>query len=74
MFSFVPTIKLDVPTANLIGMVFVFVLELIRRKNRKDVTNDFTVILKAMGNSFANVVIILIGAAAVSYTHLPAGR
>ena len=62
-FSFVPNIKLDVPTANLIGMVFVFVLELIRRKNRKDVTNDFTVILKAMANSFANVVSILIGAA-----------
>lgn len=63
VFSFVPNIKLGVPAANLIGMVFVFVLELIRRKNRKDVTNDFTVILKAMGNSFANVVSILIGAA-----------
>lgn len=63
VFSFVPSIKLEVPAANLIGMFFVFVLELIRRKNRKDVTNDFTVILKAMANSFANVVSILIGAA-----------
>lgn len=63
VFSFVPSIKLDVVSANLIGMTAVFVLELIRRKNRKEVTADFSVILKAMGNSFANVVSILIGAA-----------
>lgn len=63
VFSFVPSIKVDVNTANLIGMSFVLILELIRRKNRKEVTCDITVILKAMGNSFANVVSILIGAA-----------
>lgn len=63
VFSFIPTIKLDVVPANLIGLTFVFVLELIRRKNRKEVTNDFNVVMKAMGNSFASVVSILIGAA-----------
>ncbi len=63
IFSFVPSVDMDVNTANLIGMSFVFILELFRRKNRKEVTGDFSVILKAMGNSFANVVSILIGAA-----------
>ncbi|MCI9592865.1 MAG: C4-dicarboxylate transporter DcuC [Lachnospiraceae bacterium] len=63
VFSFIPTISLDVVTANLLGLCFVFCVDLIRRKNKKEVTNDFTVVLKAMGNSFANVVSILIGAA-----------
>lgn len=63
IFSFIPSIKMDVVTANLIGMCFVFVLELIRKKDKKNVTTDLTVVFKAMGNSFANVVSILIGAA-----------
>lgn len=63
IFSFVPSISLDVVTANLIGLIFVFTIELIVRKNKKDITNDFKVVLKAMGKSFANVVSILIGAA-----------
>ena len=64
VFSFIPSINLDVVTANLIGLFFVFILELVRRKDRKEVTADFSVVMKAMGNSFANVVSILIGAAA----------
>ena len=63
IFAFIPSIKVDVVTANLIGLCFVFALELIRHKDRKSVTNDFSVVLKAMGNSFASVVSILIGAA-----------
>lgn len=63
VFSFIPDIKLDVVPANLIGMTCVFLLELIRRRNRKEVTNDLNVVMKAMGNSFATVVSILIGAA-----------
>jgi DcuC family C4-dicarboxylate transporter len=63
IFAFIPSINLDVVTANLLGMCFVFVIELIRRKDKKSVTSDFAVILKAMGESFANVVSILIGAA-----------
>ncbi|QQK07781.1 C4-dicarboxylate transporter DcuC [Miniphocaeibacter halophilus] len=63
IFSFIPTIELDVVTANLIGLIFVFTLELLVKKDRKRVTNDFNVVLKAMGNSFARVVSILIGAA-----------
>lgn len=63
VFSFVPSISLDVVTANFLSMIFVLLIELIRRKDRKAVTGDFTVILKAMGNSFVNVVSILIAAA-----------
>ena len=63
VFSFIPSISLDVVTANLIGLFFVFILELVRRRDRKEVTADFSVVMKAMGNSFANVVSILIGAA-----------
>ena len=63
VFSFIPSINLDVVTANLIGLFFVFILELVRRRDRKEVTSDFSVVMKAMGNSFANVVSILIGAA-----------
>ena len=63
VFSFIPSINLDVVTSNLIGLFFVFILELVRRKDRKEVTADFSVVMKAMGNSFANVVSILIGAA-----------
>lgn len=63
VFSFIPAINLDVVTANLIGLFFVFILELARRRDRKEVTSDFSVVMKAMGNSFANVVSILIGAA-----------
>ena len=63
VFSFIPSIKMDVVTANLLGMCFVFLLEITRRKDRKAVTSDMTVVFKAMGNSFASVVSILIGAA-----------
>lgn len=63
VFSFIPSVHLDVVTANLIGLFFVFILELVRRRDRKEATADFGVVMKAMGNSFANVVSILIGAA-----------
>lgn len=63
VFSFIDSIKMDVITANIIGLAIAFLLELIRRKDRKAVCGDFNVVLKAMGNCFANIVSILIGAA-----------
>lgn len=63
VFSFIPSITIDVLTANLISLLFVFVFELLRRKDRKEVTMEFVVFFKAMGTSFASVVSILIGAA-----------
>lgn len=63
IFSFVESIKMDVITANLIGLVIAFAMEMIRRKDRKDVCDDFNVVLKAMGTCFTNIVSILIGAA-----------
>lgn len=63
VFSFIESIKMDVITANLIGLVIAFAMEMIRRKDRKDVCDDFNVVLKAMGTCFTNIVSILIGAA-----------
>lgn len=63
VFSFIDAINMDVITANIIGLVIAFLLEMIRRKDRRVVCDDFNVVLKAMGNCFANIVSILIGAA-----------
>lgn len=63
VFSFIDTIQMDVITANVIGLAIAFLLEMIRRKDRKAVCDDFNVVLKAMGTCFANIVSILIGAA-----------
>ncbi len=63
VFSFIPTINMDVVTANLISITLTCVIELFHNKDKKMVTSDFKVMLKAMGNSFAGVVSILIGAA-----------
>lgn len=60
--SWIKAIKLDVITANVIGLIVVFVIELIRRKDWREAPKDAVVILKAMGNSFANVVSIIIAA------------
>ena len=62
IFSFVPTISLDVTTANLLSLVAAFLIELIRRRS-KEVPADMAFVMKAMSNSYANVVSILIGAA-----------
>ncbi|WP_297134810.1 C4-dicarboxylate transporter DcuC [Terrisporobacter sp.] len=63
VFSFIDTIQMDVITSNVIGLAIAFLLEMIRRKDRKAVCDDFNVVLKAMGTCFANIVSILIGAA-----------
>lgn len=60
--AFIPVLKMDVATANITALFFVFVIELIRGKDRKAVTNDMTVVMKAMGGAFASVVSILIAA------------
>ena len=61
--SFIPGQTLSVPAANFLGLMFVFGLELIRRAEKKLVSNDFKVVLEAMATSFKSVVAILIGAA-----------
>lgn len=63
VFSFIESIKMDVITANIIGLCIAFLCELIRRRDRKEVCSDISVTLKAMGTCFANIVSILIGAA-----------
>ena len=60
--AFIPKVKMDVVTANFIGVAAVFVIEFIRRKDRKDVPKDIVVVLKGMGNIFVSVVCIIIAA------------
>lgn len=62
VFAFIPTITLDVTTANLLCLITVFFVEVVRRRS-KDVTTDMSFVMKAMGTSFASVVSILVGAA-----------
>lgn len=63
MGAFVPSMKVDVATANIMALSLVFAVELIRGKDKKAVTNDMSVVMKAMGGAFASVVSILIAAA-----------
>lgn len=59
---FIPSIKIDVITANAIGFALTFLIEFIRRSDRKEIPQDMVVILKAMGNIFVSVVAIIISA------------
>ncbi|SKC42817.1 C4-dicarboxylate transporter DcuC [Maledivibacter halophilus] len=62
IFAFIPNINMGIISANLIGFVVTFILEIIRRKDIKAVGEDMPVILKAMGTCFANIVSIIISA------------
>lgn len=59
---FVPETKIDVITANILGMFFTFVIEFIRRSDRDEIPKDITVILRAMADIFVSVVAIIISA------------
>ncbi len=59
---FIPSTKIDVITANVMGFALTFVLEFLRREDRKEIPQDMVVILKAMGNIFVSVVSIIISA------------
>lgn len=59
---FIPTTKVDVITANIMGMFITFVIEAIRRKDRSSIPKDVLVILRAMGDIFVSVVAIIISA------------
>lgn len=58
----IPSTKIDVITANIIGFAITFLIEFIRRPDRLDVPKDMAVILKAMGDIFGAVVAIIISA------------
>lgn len=59
---FVPETKIDVITANILGMFFTFVIEFIRRSDRNEIPKDIVVILRAMADIFVSVVAIIISA------------
>ena len=55
-------LKLDVITANFISIAIVFLIEFIRHKDAKKLSQDMLVILKAMAEIFVSVVSIIIAA------------
>lgn len=55
-------VKLDVITANFIGIAIVFILEYARHRNAKKLGEDMIVIIKAMADIFISVVSIIIAA------------
>lgn len=59
---FIPSIKVDVITANILGIAVTFVIEFIRRSDREKIPADIVVILRAMGDIFVSVVAIIISA------------
>lgn len=59
---FIPSIRVDVITANVLSMAVTFAIEFIRRKDRQEIPKDIVVILRAMGDIFVSVVSIIIAA------------
>lgn len=59
---FLPSIKIDVITANFIGFAVTFVCEFIVRKDRSRIPSDMAEIFKGMANVFVSVVAIIISA------------
>ena len=61
-FSFQKTVSMDVFTANVIGIVIAFLLEALRIKDGEVIGNDLKVLFEGMGNSLANIVLLIISA------------
>ena len=61
---FIPSIKIDVITANFIGFAVTFLCEFACRKDRENIPSDMTEIFKGMANVFVSVVGIIISASA----------
>lgn len=59
---FIPSTKIDVITANIMGMFITFVIEFCRRSDREAIPKDIVVILRAMADIFVSVVAIIISA------------
>lgn len=59
-----PTIELDVFTANVIGVVVTFIIEVFRVKEKKSkvLSGHLGVMFKQMGDSFANIVTLIVAA------------
>lgn len=60
--SLLPTETVDVVTANFIGILFTFLITLLRNGNLKELSNDFDAIFKGMGTAFSNIVALIIAA------------
>lgn len=61
---FIPSTKIDVITANIMGLFITFIIEFLRRSDRSEIPKDIVVILRAMADIFVSVVAIIISASA----------
>lgn len=59
---FISSVKIDVITANIIGVFITFLIEYLRRNDRQDIPKDVLIILRAMADIFVSVVAIIISA------------
>ena len=61
---FVPSVKLDVFTANVFGILVTLLIESVRHKEDvlETLTDNLKVTFQAMGNSFANIVTLIVAA------------
>lgn len=61
-FAMLTSVKMDIFTANVIGLTVVLFFEMIRHKNALIIGEQFKEIFRAMGQSFANIVTLIIAA------------
>lgn len=62
VFSFIPTIELDIITATVIGFFFVFIVDLIVTKSVAHIGDNLKKVFEWMGQYFTNIVVIITAA------------
>lgn len=62
VFSFIPTIEMDIITATVIGFFFVFIVDLIVTKSVARIGENLKKVFEWMGQYFTNIVVIITAA------------
>ena len=62
VFSFIPSIKMDIITANVIGFIIVFLIDLAVKRDVEVVSKNLQQVFIWMGNYFTNIVMIIVSA------------
>lgn len=60
VFSMFTDYKMDVFTANVLGIIIALIVEGIRLKDIKKISDQLAMVFKAMGNAFANILSLII--------------
>lgn len=62
VFSFIPTIEMDIITATVIGFFFVFIVDLIVSRSVQHIGENLKKVFEWMGQYFTNIVVIITAA------------